>query len=313
MLAAAVGPEHDDAQVRQPSRHRRWHRRPAQAKAFDAGLMGRCAVRVIEQAGDEVGRPAAEGQAVAFHQSQYDARVPVVDQVHRPAVEHRDEQSGEHSDEVPDRCRGQLVVADRPDLARELTRLADQAAMAVHDALGRAGGAGGERDQRGTRGVGGDRAGHRFIGEEVVEVAPDHADDLDVGAQIGLIGQPAELLGGDEYPRLGGGEDVRQFFAAIEMHDRHQRRTQERRGPERRRCFHPIGQLKSHHITGADAAGPQPGCEPTGYQLRRRRMCQTTAGRPSTPGMSHPARPAAREPAPAQESRGSTSPLPHIG
>ena len=229
--------------------------------------MGRCAVRVIEQAGDEVGRPAAEGQAVAFHQSQYDARIPVVDKVNRSTVEHRDQQSGKHSDEVADRCRGQLVVADRADLAGELTRLADQAAVTVNDALRRAGGAGGERDQRGTRGIGGDRAGHRFVGEQVVEVAPDHADNLDVGAQIGLIGQPAELLGRDEYPRLGGGEDLRQFFAAIEMHDRHQRRTQERRGPERRRCFHPIGQLKSHHITGADAAGPQPGREPTGYHF----------------------------------------------
>ena len=65
--------------------------------------------------------------------------------------------------------------------------------MAVHDTLGRAGRAGRERDQRGSRRVGGDRAGHRFVGEQVVEVAPDQADDRNVGAQIGLIGHPAEL------------------------------------------------------------------------------------------------------------------------
>ena len=271
------------------------------------------AIGVIEQAGDEVGRAAAKGEAVAVHQRQHFGRIPVVDQVYRPAVEDRDQQGGEHSDEVADRRRGQLVVADRPDLAGELTRLADQAAMAVHDALGRAGGAGGERDQRRTRGVGGDRAGHRLVGEQIIEVPPDHADDLDVGAQIGLIGHPAELLGGDEHPRLGGGEDVRQLFTAIEVHDRHQRRTKERRRPERRRGFHPVGQLKGDHIAGADTAGTQPGREPPGHQFD---VAEGAGPRPDVrvrPERRIRRSPAAREPAPARDSRGSTSPLPRIG
>ncbi len=85
--------------------------------------------------------------------------------------------------------------------------------MAVDHALGVAGGARGERDQRRSRRVGRDGAGHRLVGEQVVEglhfpVAPlawvpTSADDRHVRAQVGLELHAAELLGGDEDPRLG--------------------------------------------------------------------------------------------------------------
>ena len=110
-----------------------------------------------------------------------------------------------------------------------------------------------------------DRAGHRFVGEQLVEVPPDQADDRNLRTQIGLIGHPAELLGADEHPRFGGGQDVRELFAAVEVHDRHQHRAQERRRPERRGGLHPVRQLKCHHVTGADAAGAQPRREATGH------------------------------------------------
>ncbi len=43
--------------------------------------------------------------------------------------------------------------------------------------------------------------------------------------------------------RPGGGEDVGQFLAAVEVHDRHDHRAEERRRPERHGGLHPVRQL----------------------------------------------------------------------
>ena len=60
-------------------------------------------VGMVEQAGDEVRRPAADRQAVALDQLQHLAGVPHVAQVDRCAFEHGDQERAEHPDEVPDR------------------------------------------------------------------------------------------------------------------------------------------------------------------------------------------------------------------
>jgi hypothetical protein len=111
------------------------------------GAVRRGAVGVVEQAGDEVRRSATEREVVAFQQVQHFTWIPAVEQVHRPTVDHRYEQGAKHADEVAYRCGDELVVADRPDMAGQLTRLADQRLVAVDDALRVTGRAGGKGDQ----------------------------------------------------------------------------------------------------------------------------------------------------------------------
>ena len=62
----------------------------------------------------------------------------------------------------------------------ELTDLATQGLVAVHDALGIAGGTRGEGDQRRFRRVGVHGAPHGFVGEQIIEIASDESDDRNV-------------------------------------------------------------------------------------------------------------------------------------
>lgn len=176
---------------------------------------------------------------------------------------------------MPDRRGGELTAAIGGVVGEQLACLEAQRLVTVDHALGLAGGARGERDQRRRAGIGGQRAGHRLVGEQVLEiddVAAHHAglprthhpDDGDVGAQLGVKTHPAEPLGGDEDPRLARGQDEAQLSGAVEVHDGHHHRAQERRGPERRGGLHPVRQLQRDHVAGADPAVPQARCQSAG-------------------------------------------------
>jgi hypothetical protein len=82
-----------------------------------------------------------------------------------------------------------------------------------------------------------------------------------------LIAHPAEFLGGDEHLRTRRRQNVAEFLAAVEVHDRHHHGPEERRRPERRGGFHPVGQLQCHHVTGSDAALVQAPREPPRHRL----------------------------------------------
>ena len=188
------------------------------------------AVGMVEQTGDEEGRAAADGQPVPLDEFENPARIPHVAQVDGRTLQDRDQQRTDHADEVPDRRGGQLPAPAGRVVRQELSRFAAQRLVTVDHALGVAGGAGREGDQCRRGGVRRHRAVHRFVGEQVVEVAfvaaeltrgTDQADEGDVGAQIRLIPHAPEFHGGDEHARCGGSEDVTQFLAPVEMHDGH--------------------------------------------------------------------------------------------
>ena len=151
----------------------------------------------------------------------------------------------------------------------------------------------GERDQCRAGRVGGDGAGQRLIGQQVVEavlmllarplVGPDKADDRHVRAQVRLILHPPELLGGDEHLRPRRGDDVAQFLAAVEVHDRHHDGTEEGRGPERHRRLHPVRQLNRDGVARPDTTRAQAGGQPAGMQTRHRRRCPRRAEPRSAP------------------------------
>ena len=124
----------------------------------------------------------------------------------------------------------------------------------------------------GLAGSVGERARHRLVGEQVVEAcssAPTRRRSArsDVAQRSGWNCHPAELVGGDEDLRPRGRQDVAEFLAAVEVHDRHDDRTEERRRPERDGGLHPVRQLQRDHVAGPDAARAQSGGEPTGPQF----------------------------------------------
>jgi hypothetical protein len=187
------------------------------------------AVGMVEQAGDEVGRPATDRDAIRLHQGQHRCGVEDVGEVDRRALEHGNEEGAEHPDEVPDRGRGQLTPTVGWVVGQQLTRLEPEGLMTVDDALGVSRRTRREGDQGRPGRIGGDGARHRLRLEQLVEtvlVCPlrstaDEDDDRDVRAEVGLVGHPAEPFGGHEDARLGRRHDVRNFLAAVEVHDRH--------------------------------------------------------------------------------------------
>ena len=205
---------------------------------------------MVQQAGDEVGRSAADRKPVALDQLEHHARIPHVAQIDGCALEHRNEEGAQHADEVTDRGAGELAAAVGRVVLQQLAGLEAERLMAVDDALGVAGGAGGEGDQRRAGGVGGEGAVHRFGVEQVVVavqmllaralVGAHQSDDRDVRAEVGLELHAPELFCGDEDARLGRAEDVAEFLAPVEVHDRHGDGAQERRRPERRGGLHPV-------------------------------------------------------------------------
>ena len=230
--------------------------------------------------------------------------IPHVAEIDRRALENGNQERAEHADEVPDRCGRQLPAAVGRVVRQQLAGLEAERLMAVDDALRVARRARGERDQRRARRIGGDGADQRLIGEQVVEavhmllarafVGPDQTHDRDVRAQVRLVVHPAEFLGGDEHLRPRGGDDVAQFLAAVEVHDRHHDRTEERRRPERRRPPPPSSaagsppRRRARHRVRADRR------QVDGLATRRRRRCPRRAARPSAPRSRCPGSPAVR-------------------
>ena len=187
----------------------------------------------------------------------------------RHALEHWTEDAAEHADEVPHRQRHHGARRVVRMVLGELADLESQCLMAVHHTLGVAGGPRRERDQCRTRRVGVGRALHRFVVEQVVEVDAHARNDRNVGAQIRLILHPAELLGGDEHLRPGGGQDVTEFLAPVEVHHRHDDRAEQRRSPECRRRLHPVRQLERDDVPLAHAPRSEAGREPPRHVLDR--------------------------------------------
>ena len=100
-----------------------------------------------------------------------------------------------------------------------------------------------------------------FGRKQLVEIAVHHRHDRHARAHLGLVGHPPEFLGGDEHLRPRGAQYVAEFLGAVEVHDGHDNRTQQRRRPERRRRLHPVRQLQRNHIAGPHPTGPQTGCQ----------------------------------------------------
>ena len=200
---------------------------------------------------------------------------------------------------MPDRQRRETSGGMLRMAGVELTDLAPQRLVAVHDALGIARGARGERDQRRVRRVGVHGALHGLVGQQVVEIASDQSDDRHVDAHVRVEFHSPELLGGDEHLRSGGRQDVTDFLSAVEVHDRHHDGAEQGRGPERRGRFHPVGQLERDDVTGTHPAGLQtsgqpprdlldvaerPGVRPDGrvHPKRRLRLCLQRVGQQCT-------------------------------
>ena len=145
----------------------------------------------------------------------------------------------------------------------QLTDLAPQRLVAVHDALGIARGTRGEGDQRRLRRVRVHGAPHGLVGEQIVEIASDAVRrSARRRHRSGWICHSPELLGGDEHLRSGGRQDVADFLSAVEVHDRNHDGAEQGRGPERRGRFHPVGQLERDDVTGAHPAGLQTSGQP---------------------------------------------------
>ena len=245
---------------------------------------------MVEQAGDEVGRPTADRQAVALDQLEHAGRVPDVAQIDRGALEHRDQERAEHADEVPDRGGGELPAAVGRVVREQLAGLEAERLMAVDDALRVAGRARGEGDQRRAGRIGARRcrpSARRRADRRRCSRASSRPDQPTIGTSAHRSGwyfiRP-NSLGGDEHLRPRGGQDVAEFLAAVEVHDRHDHRAEERRRPERRRRLHPVRQLERDDVAGPDAARAQSGGEPARLAVRRRRRCRRTAAPRSAHG-----------------------------
>lgn len=158
------------------------------------------------------------------------------------------------------------------------------------------GGTGGEGDERPAGRVGGDRAHQRFVGQQSIEGAvPDQADDRYAGAQIRLEGHPAEPFGGQEDLGLGGGDDVPEFLAPVEVHDRHGHRTQECRRQNATAASIQLGSCSATTSPGRRhvLADRRPTSWPA---VRPRRRCPRRAGSRSAHRSRRPGWPPGRRP-----------------
>ena len=150
---------------------------------------------MVQHAGDEVGRSAADREPVALDELEHLARVPDVAQIDGCALEYRNEEGAQHADEVTDRGAGELAAAVGRVVLQQLACLETQGLMAVDDALGVARGAGGEGDQRRAGGVGGEGAVQRFGVEQIVVTVQMLLARALVGPTSPTIGMSAQRSG----------------------------------------------------------------------------------------------------------------------
>src|SRR5207237_4511038 len=106
-------------------------------------------------------------------------------QVDGCAFQYRNQKRAEHADEVADGGAGELAATVVRIVLQQLARLEAQRLMAVHNAFRVASGARGERDQRWAGGVGRQRDGNWFRGEQLLVGLPDAAHDRDGLAEGG--------------------------------------------------------------------------------------------------------------------------------
>ncbi len=258
-------------------RDRLGHRRPAQARERHETQVLLGEVRVVEQAGEEVGRTAGHAELAVEHQAKDGFGVPGVDEVHRTPAQQRHDQRVQHADEVADRRGGDLRRAADGEHPVELTRLEAERVVGVHDALRVSGRAGGEADECRFRRIdlGGsiDRPSDRRGVEQVREadrgarqrrggfVADDDprgylVTDHQLAVQREVVDVP-EARGRHHRGGARHREDVVDLLRAVEVHDRHHHRTQVDRRPEGDAGLGPVRQLHHHHVAGADATGAQ--------------------------------------------------------
>lgn len=128
---------------------------------------------------------------------------------------------------MPDGRRGELATALRRIILQQLPGFEAQRLVTVDHTFGCPGGARREGDQCRSGRVGGDGACHRLRGQELLEARLPHQTDYrHVRAQVGMERHPAELRRGEEHLGFGGGQDVGELLAAVEMHDRHRDRAE---------------------------------------------------------------------------------------
>ena len=267
MFGAAVRAEHGDAQVGEPARDGRGHRRSTQARVLHVRQVLGGEVGVIEQAGDVVGGTAADGQIVAEHQRQGLTGIPGVGEIDRSGVHDRDQECVDHADEMPDRGCGELQAAVRRIHRGQLPGFVTERIVTVQNTFGIAGGSGGEGDERDRGGVDLGDAGQRIVVEKVFESAVDDAGDGYVRGDRRIVGEAAERGREDEHLRLDLAEDERDLLESVEVDDGDHGGAQERRRPERGCGLHPVGQLEGDHVAGAHTALCQAGRELPGHAL----------------------------------------------
>ena len=85
--------------------------------------------------------------------------------------------------------------------------------------------------------------GRRVIGHERL-----------VGGEVVVV---AEAVGGHDHRRRDGAEDVVDLLGPVEVHDRHDDRTEVGRRPERDAGLHPVRELEHDDVAGPDAVGAQ--------------------------------------------------------
>ena len=123
VLGGAVHPDQRQAEGRGPLGDRQGDGRAAEADEVHQLEVLVGAVRMVEQAGQEVRGPGAAGQSVLAHDGQEAGRVPHVGEVHGVALQHRDQQRAEHAHGVAHRGPGQGVTAAGGPHGAELAHL----------------------------------------------------------------------------------------------------------------------------------------------------------------------------------------------
>ena len=170
VLGGAVGPDQGDAELVRPLGHGVGNGRTAQAdEVHELDVLGP-AVRVVEQAGEEVGRPAAGRDLLLEHGGQHGRWVPPVDHEDGLAGDERTQQAAEH----PDRVTHGSADESRPVAVRLHWRTSWRTSQPkvrwrVHDTLGVGRGPRGVADQRRRVGVDVYRSVNRIGRAQVVE------------------------------------------------------------------------------------------------------------------------------------------------
>src|SRR5207248_3562313 len=200
--------------IRKPPGNRCGNRRSAEADGREMTHMFWGAIGMVEHAGDEIRRSAADRKPLALNEVEHLSRIPDIAQVDGRAFQYRNQKRAEHADEVADGGAGELAATVVRIVLQQLARLKTQRLMAVHNAFRVARRTRGERDQRWAGGVGRQRAGMWLRGEQLVVGLPDEPHDRDVLAEVGLKLHAAELFRRDEHTRLGPTEDWGELLAS---------------------------------------------------------------------------------------------------